>query len=344
MPNDEQKPYLLINEDIRPYDQVINENISPYDQKITRYQIVFLSDQEKRSIIENLKNSPSEEPKNYRLIAINDSILTAADKSYYIERVHSLICKVENNESRDVIKDGENEVEKEIVRAFLKYDKPTIGSDELENKVATVMESPHELTTIKECLEDNILPEDLQKTKKAVTSFTNIKETERETCTRDFATVTTNTDGHDEGSIYKIKVSEQKKHTFIDCCEKIERLYYCPLDTSSSIESEEEDVRIQVPSIDEITIKKVITILQDINKGVKHFSSPNFSFYGLFFDVESVKLQRNLQRDLPTEEKINLIEDYLSKTRSTIKESRIEPIMNRREDLLGKTGHQKYVR
>ena len=52
MRNDEQKPYLLINEDM-----------SPYDQEITIYQIVFLSDQEKRSIIENLKNSPSEKPK-----------------------------------------------------------------------------------------------------------------------------------------------------------------------------------------------------------------------------------------------------------------------------------------
>ena len=52
MRNDEQKPYLLINEDM-----------SPYDQEITRYQIVFLSDKEKRSIIENLKNSPSEKPK-----------------------------------------------------------------------------------------------------------------------------------------------------------------------------------------------------------------------------------------------------------------------------------------
>ena len=335
MPNGKQKPYLLINEDISLYDQ---EN----DQETTRYHIVFLSDQQKSSLIENLKKNPSEEPKNYRLIAINDSTLTAADKSHYIQRIHSLRCKVQKDGPRDVMKDGKNEVEKEIVRALLRYDNPSIELDELENKVTTVMESPRLLKTIKEFFENNRLPESLQETKKEVYGFTKDTKTEIKRYTGDFATVTTNTDGHDERPIYEIKVSEEKESIFIDCCEKIERLYYSPFDTSSSIENEEEDVRIENrASIDKKTIQEVITILQDINKGVKHFSSPNFSLYGLFYDVKSVKLQRNLERDLPTEEKINLIKDYLSKTNSPIKQSLIQPIMDKQKMHLEKIQQPK---
>ena len=86
--------------------------------------------------------------------------------------------------------------------------------------------------------------------------------------------------------------------------------------------------------VDEITIKKVITILQDINEGVKDRKSPYFSGYGLFFDVKSVKLQKNLEKNLSTGEKIYLIEKYLSETKNVQKKQPIQKIMNQRNNLL----------
>jgi len=231
----QEKVYLLINQDTSLYDPLYDEKTRP------RHEIVNLTSEG----VNDLKKSF--EPGNYRLIAINDSTLIEADKYDYIQSVYSLICKLTNKGPNDVTADEITELKKivdasssvnEIVGKSLKNLKTLLANWNKEHKglskrsflVPEISDLEiSDLRALKNHLEESKLPESLQLTRQNMDPLIDQNQS-------------------------KIILTKEQ----IECCRKLESLYWDGFDDESPLKRDEEIIIKVLPSITGYDLSQIL--------------------------------------------------------------------------------------
>ncbi len=257
----QEKVYLLINQDTSLYDPLYDENDPLYDEndplydKKTRprHEIVNLTSEG----VNNLKKSF--EPRNYRLIAISDSTLIEADKYDYIQSVYSLICKLKNKGPNYVTFDEITELKKivdasssvnEIVGKSLKNLKTLLANWNKEHKglskrsflVPEISDLEiSDLRALKNHLEESKLPESLQLTRQNMDPL--IDQLTRQ-----------NMDPLIDQNQSKIILTKEQ----IECCRKLESLYWDGFDDESPLKRDEEIIIKVLPSITGYDLSQIL--------------------------------------------------------------------------------------